>query len=118
MIQEIANVVFQAAQTHDLLISGREKNVDVIPLADVEIDEAEKWTYLVKKIATREYTTTDDILFDLYGANYQGTMDRDIFTKYDMILNLTHSLLDAKDQYNGREWRTELSDEIENEDGE
>ena len=115
MIQEIANVVFQADQTHGLLIAGKEKDVDVIPLADAEMDEADRWIQLVKKITTREYTTTDDILFDLYGANYQGIMDREVFTKYDMILNLTHSLLDAKDQYNGRDWRAELN---ENEDGE
>ena len=108
MIQAIANVVYQVATIHGHLLVGKQADVVVDHLADVEPETMKKWTDMVVKIIKRDYTSVDDILFDQYGANYQGALSSDTYVLYDTILTIVSNLADARDQSNGTNWRHDI----------
>ena len=108
MIQAIANVVYQVATIHGHLLVGKQVDAVADHLVDVEPETMKKWTDVVVKILKRDYTSVDDILFDQYGANYQGALPRDTYVLYDTILNIVSSLADARDQSQGTNWRHDI----------
>lgn len=108
MIGEITSAVYYAVQLHELLRTGKAKEMTVEILDDADVETIGKWTEIVRKIAIREYTTADDILFELYGYNYQSQTPRSEWALMDMVLTMTNALLDAHDNFNGKDWRDEL----------
>jgi len=108
MIQEIANVVYQVAVIHGLLRVGKPLDAVGDQLADADLDTVEKWINLVTKIMRRENQSVDDILFDEYGPNYQGTVERETYVLYDTVLTIVNNLAYMKDQKESANWRHEL----------